>query len=559
MIYLPGLGSTEINGEEGRRILPAITMLDTGKWLVPYVGGKPFLRKPPLVNWAIAASFKLTGVRNEWTARLPSALCVLMLAVTIVALSSGRGWINAQTGLTAAIFALTEFGLLSKARFAGAEIEGIYVPLYGMGMVCWIAWWSQRRSPWLTWTIPFLFLGLAALAKAPLHLLFFYAIVVAVLWRQHALRQLFSAPHLIGVLMMIGVFAAWAVPYFQTAEAVNAAKVWKDQFAGRVIANAFSWKSYLLNMPRALMDLLPWLLFAPLLFRYRRNEPRELAQKEKRLADEIQLPMLWACVACFGILLLIPGVLPRYVLPLAIPFCLLTAVRIHEEDDRSRALVVWYWVNRAFAAVLLGLAIAAPFVVSASEHEAVAVGSSHSPDLSLAIKATFIMAGVVAACVLIISRRRAGVTSLTLVITTGILFGLGAILYATAAVPWMIRADNVRPVAAAIDSAVQASDGENHRGGREGPARLVLFDPGWEPAIFYLQTKYKYAAKVTDIPRDAEFVLARAEDEKERGEQLARFARRRPDLELVRTIRVRAGQELLLLRRRESISKDARP
>src|SRR5215210_6156688 len=82
-IYLPGLGSPEIKGEEGRRILPALTMLDTGNWLVPYVGGKPFLRKPPLMNWAIAASFKLTGVRNEWTARLPSALAVLALGLTI--------------------------------------------------------------------------------------------------------------------------------------------------------------------------------------------------------------------------------------------------------------------------------------------------------------------------------------------------------------------------------------------------------------------------------------------------------------------------------------------
>ena len=30
-IYLPGLGSLEIKGEEGRRILPAVTMLETGQ------------------------------------------------------------------------------------------------------------------------------------------------------------------------------------------------------------------------------------------------------------------------------------------------------------------------------------------------------------------------------------------------------------------------------------------------------------------------------------------------------------------------------------------------
>ena len=73
-IYLPGLGSTELKGEEGRRALPGITMLETGNWVVPYVGGRPFLRKPPLVNWLIAGSIKITGARNEWAVRLPSVL-----------------------------------------------------------------------------------------------------------------------------------------------------------------------------------------------------------------------------------------------------------------------------------------------------------------------------------------------------------------------------------------------------------------------------------------------------------------------------------------------------
>src|SRR5438876_5622280 len=87
-IYLPGLGSLEIKGEEGRRILPAVTMLQTGNFLVPYVGSEAYFRKPPLVNWLVAASFKLTGVRNEWTARLPSVLAVLAVAIAFVTVGS---------------------------------------------------------------------------------------------------------------------------------------------------------------------------------------------------------------------------------------------------------------------------------------------------------------------------------------------------------------------------------------------------------------------------------------------------------------------------------------
>src|SRR5450631_3174109 len=81
LIYLPGLGALEIKGEEGRRILPAVSMLQTGNYLVPQVGSEPYFRKPPLINWLVAASFKIFGVRNEWTARIPSALCLLIVAI----------------------------------------------------------------------------------------------------------------------------------------------------------------------------------------------------------------------------------------------------------------------------------------------------------------------------------------------------------------------------------------------------------------------------------------------------------------------------------------------
>src|SRR5438105_13030703 len=84
VIYLPALGSIAIKGEEGRRILPAIRMLETGNYIVPQVGSYPYYRKPPLVNWVVAASFKVFGMHNEWTARLPSALSVLAVAVAFV-------------------------------------------------------------------------------------------------------------------------------------------------------------------------------------------------------------------------------------------------------------------------------------------------------------------------------------------------------------------------------------------------------------------------------------------------------------------------------------------
>src|SRR4029077_11578320 len=83
-LYLPGLGSLAIKGEEGRRILPGITMLQTGNYLVPQVGGEAYFRKPPLINWLVSASFKFFGYQNEWTARMPSVICVLLVGIAFV-------------------------------------------------------------------------------------------------------------------------------------------------------------------------------------------------------------------------------------------------------------------------------------------------------------------------------------------------------------------------------------------------------------------------------------------------------------------------------------------
>ena len=234
-IYLPGLGSLEIKGEEGRRILPAVTMLETGDFLIPHVGSEPYFRKPPLVNWLVAASFKLTGYRNKSTARLPSALCVLAvaLAFSIVA----RASLGANGSLMAALIWMANFGMIEKGRLI--EIEALYVSLLGLALICWLSWWEQRRSPWLVWIGPSVFLGLGVLAKGPVHLLFFYSVVVAVLFRAGELRKLWHPAHFAGIAVVLGVFAAWAFPYWQAMRGVDLAQTWSVQVTGRLGGDDF--------------------------------------------------------------------------------------------------------------------------------------------------------------------------------------------------------------------------------------------------------------------------------------------------------------------------------
>jgi len=323
-IYLPGLGSLEIKGEEGRRILPAVTMLETGNWLVPQVGSEPYFRKPPLVNWLVALSFKITGQRNEWTARLPSVLSVL--AVALAFLTVARASLGANGSLIAALIWMVNFGMIEKGRLI--EIEALYVSLFGLGLVCWLSLWWQRRSAWLIWIVPSVFLGLGLLAKGPVHLLFFYAVVAAVLHRAGELRKLRHPAHFAGILIMLGIFAAWAIPCWLAMPGENLSQTWSVQLTGRFTGDDFKLGNWLLNIPRGLAYFLPWTLLLPFVRGAVLSTSRE---------TNLLRALTWGCAVPFLVVNLLPGALPRYSMHALVPATWLTAMALSANEIRSPA------------------------------------------------------------------------------------------------------------------------------------------------------------------------------------------------------------------------------
>jgi 4-amino-4-deoxy-L-arabinose transferase-like glycosyltransferase len=346
-IYLPGLGSLEIKGEEGRRILPAVTMLENGNYLVPQVGSEPYYRKPPLVNWLVAASFKLAGVRNEWTARLPSALCVLTVALAFLTVAHRA--LGRNGSLFAALIWLANFGMIEKGRLI--EIEALYVSLLGLALIFWLSWWRQNRSGWLTWTVPWIFLGLGILAKGPLHLLFFYAVVLAVLHRERELGKLLGIRHFAGLLIMAGIFAAWAIPYWRAMGNAHVAQNWSSQMTGRLTGDDFKLGSWLLNIPRGLAYFLPWTLLLPLVAKtkWATNSDRSLVRA-----------LGWGAALPFLLVNLLPGGLPRYSMPALVPACWLMAMTLAAEEVRWRGKII---EAKTRCRLVLSTAIAASFLL----------------------------------------------------------------------------------------------------------------------------------------------------------------------------------------------------
>ena len=320
-LYLPALGSLAIKGEEGRRILPGITMLQSGNYLVPQVGGETYFRKPPLINWLVAASFKIFGQQNEWTARVPSIVCVLLVAISFATVAGQS--LGSRGSLLAALMWLINAGIIEKGRLA--EIEGLYVSLCALAIVFWLSFWLEQKSPWLIWTVPFIFLGLGWLAKGPLHLVFFYGVVVAVVWKQRRWRALFHPAHLIGIILMLGIFAAWAVPFLQATNQATATTKWSQQFTGRLRGTDFEFGRWIFNIPHSVLYLLPWVIFLPLIRfeNFADEKDRELARA-----------LAWGAVVPLVVVDLVPGSIPRYAMPAIVPAIWLLGMTFCEQNLR---------------------------------------------------------------------------------------------------------------------------------------------------------------------------------------------------------------------------------
>ena len=79
---LPFLGETMFNSKgEPREAIVAVSMLNSGDWILPVSNGDVIPYKPPFLAWLIAAFATVFngGVVTEYISRLPSALALMGL------------------------------------------------------------------------------------------------------------------------------------------------------------------------------------------------------------------------------------------------------------------------------------------------------------------------------------------------------------------------------------------------------------------------------------------------------------------------------------------------
>jgi 4-amino-4-deoxy-L-arabinose transferase-like glycosyltransferase len=347
-VYLPGLGRGELRLEEPHRVAPALAMLDSGNWRQPMVGGEPYFRKPPLINWLIGLSTAAHGSFSEFAARLPSVVMLLALALTTYA--TARTWAGTAASFGAAVVLLTIPASVDKCRLA--EIESAYLALSGMAMMVWLQGWAGGRVSWGRWMMVGSLLGLAALTKGPTHLLFFYGLVLLLVARERRWPELFRWPHWVGLGCAVLLPLCWVLSV--RSDLAAAQSTWsREMFTGFERAGqSIRWREMLVKPAQSILNFAPWIalgLALPAALRQAAGQPGPPAARFLRA-------MIWYGAATLVLLPAIPGFRPRYAMPGYATIALALAISGSAIGPGSRGLIAWNMLVRATAAAVLPLA-----------------------------------------------------------------------------------------------------------------------------------------------------------------------------------------------------------
>jgi 4-amino-4-deoxy-L-arabinose transferase-like glycosyltransferase len=515
-IYLPKLGMHELRGEEARRVLPAVTMVRTGDWILPHVAGQAYYRKPPMINWLVGASFLLTGRQNERAARLPSALFTLAVVVLLIwlpdiggrrsrATASGppgaAAWPGMEARLIAALLFLSSPAIIEKGR--RIEIEGVYIAMTSLALVSWLILWanhgglrsaasglqeavganpqSEIRHPqsawsaWALWLVPGVFLLFGMLTKGPPILIFFYAPVIAILAYSRRLRALISLPHLVSVALWLAVPAVWAHAASVRAAAENTTLDIGEEVVMRLTVFNNGLGQWAENVVRSFTNLLPWGLFLPLL--WRRDFTAHLPPAQVPLLKGARLGL----VISFLAITLIPGNSPRYGLPVLGPTCVLLGwvlAEVGELPDRGR---LWRGV------LLVGYGIA---VVTA------ATGFFGA---RIDLWGAVLLCVAVCLAVLLVRERAMFHTPIHLSLLSAVLLAMLTLQYVYFLEPLWEKNEVSRPVGARVKSLV--SDG----------ATIYALRPEYQTFLFYIRAPMEYLLEPGQVDGRVRFLLVRTD------------------------------------------------
>jgi 4-amino-4-deoxy-L-arabinose transferase-like glycosyltransferase len=310
--------------DETRYVSVAWEMWARGDFLVPYLNGKPYSHKPPLLFWLFQLGWAVFGVNEWWPRLVPPLFAIGGLALT--ARLANRLWPGRDDVAGAAVWILSGSLLwVALLTFMGFDTLLLFFTLVGVLGIARAAQGESLRGFAMLGAA----IGLGVLAKGPVILLLTLPAALAAPWwmrpRPSAVRWYSGV--LASVALGAAIALAWALPAANAGGTAYREAIFWRQTAGRVVPgwHRHPWWWYLLLLP---ILLFPWSVWPPLW--------RGLARLAHGPSDPgLRLALAWL-LPPLAVFSLMSGKQPQYLLPLVPGFALLGARALYAAPDRVR-------------------------------------------------------------------------------------------------------------------------------------------------------------------------------------------------------------------------------
>ncbi len=335
-VCLPNLGGPSLwDIDEGNNSEAAREMLVSGNWIVPYFNYNLRVDKPVLLYWCQVLAFESFGV-NEFAARFPSALAVLLTALTTYELAL------AMFGVGAALLAGVGVPTCLLACAAGhfANPDALLTLALTLAFTWFWVWY--RGHSWAAWPLG-LSVGLGILAKGPVALVLPLLVwSVFMLWQGRYWR-LWRPDFIFGGGSWMIVALPWYVWVTVETHGRWLSGFWFQHNQGRFLTTMESHGGPVVYyLPVLLLGLAPWSLFlvhavSQAVWHARRGVGPTDDDTVRR--DATRYLLVWAAVYV-GFFSLSATKLPNYVLPVYPALLILVADRL-ERWRQGETLPRW--------------------------------------------------------------------------------------------------------------------------------------------------------------------------------------------------------------------------
>jgi 4-amino-4-deoxy-L-arabinose transferase-like glycosyltransferase len=300
---------------EARNFITAREMVNDNNWLLTTMNGEARYQKPPLPTWLTAISGLLFGMNNLFAMRLPAALMVLVLGISLYYLSLKLN-LSKKHSLNNSLILVTSFYIVAIINEAPWDIFTHGFMLAGLYFLFQL--FEEEKTLWKNTLLSALFIGLSILSKGPVSLFAVFLpflISYGIVFKFKGIKK--KLFYLVGCIVLFLIIGGWWFVFVRLADPKAFLEIATKETSNWSSYNVKPFYYYWSFFTQSGLWAIP--AFISLLYPY-------LIKHVKN--KKVYKFTFWWTLSAVLLLSLIPEKKPRYLVPVLIPLALNTGFYI---------------------------------------------------------------------------------------------------------------------------------------------------------------------------------------------------------------------------------------